>query len=255
MKKQKTYVLGDVHGNYKGLKQCLLISNFDYENDVLISLGDIVDGFSESFECVTELLKIKNLIAIRGNHDVIFHHWMTTGKHMFGWVHGANNTAQSYANHADRDVHVLPEMGGYKTNLTVVDIPRSHKDFFNNQVDYYIDDKNRGFVHAGFIHPQGLGYCEADNYHWSRELWEYYSLEVEAGASHLQCFAHKEVFIGHTPTIIINKSTPVSRGRITNMDTGGGYREGRVSVMNVDTHEFWQSDKGSDLYPNENPRG
>jgi len=57
--------MGDIHGNYKGLLQCLERSNFDYANDKLIQLGDVVDGWSESCECVTELLKIKNLISIK----------------------------------------------------------------------------------------------------------------------------------------------------------------------------------------------
>ncbi|MET0786893.1 MAG: metallophosphoesterase, partial [Paenisporosarcina sp.] len=65
---KRTFALGDVHGNYKGLMQCLKRSGFNNEKDTLIQLGDVVDGFSESFECVEELLKIKNLISIRGNH-------------------------------------------------------------------------------------------------------------------------------------------------------------------------------------------
>ena len=39
--------IGDIHGNYKGLMQCLQRSNFDYQNDTLISLGDVVDGHSQ----------------------------------------------------------------------------------------------------------------------------------------------------------------------------------------------------------------
>ena len=65
----KTFVMGDVHGAYKALKQCLERASFDYQNDCLIQLGDIADGGNEVYECVEELLKIKNLVAIKGNHD------------------------------------------------------------------------------------------------------------------------------------------------------------------------------------------
>ena len=68
----KTFVIGDIHGNYRGLMQCLERSNFDYDKDTLISLGDVVDGHSESYEVVEELLKIKNLIAIKGNDSYGF---------------------------------------------------------------------------------------------------------------------------------------------------------------------------------------
>lgn len=248
------YVVGDIHGNYRGLKQVLEKVNFDYENDELIQLGDVVDGFSESFEVVEELLKIKNLISIRGNHDEVFRIWITTGNHLFGWSHGAQHTAKSYANKADREVKVYPFNGAYETNLTKVDLPESHINFFLNQVDYHIDEQGRAFVHAGYEHPQGLGYEDRDTYIWSRKLWEDYALEVFKGGTNFQCFAHKEVFIGHTPVQNVGLSEPTRRGRITNMDTGAGWIGGKVSIMNIDTHEFWQSDSSEVLYPNEKPR-
>ncbi|SEP00415.1 metallophosphoesterase [Niastella yeongjuensis] len=37
-----TYVIGDLHGQYRSLKQCLVKCNFDYREDTLIQLGDIV---------------------------------------------------------------------------------------------------------------------------------------------------------------------------------------------------------------------
>jgi serine/threonine protein phosphatase 1 len=32
------------------------------------------------------------------------------------------------------------------------------------------------------------------------------------------------------------------------LDQGGGF-EGKLSLMDIDTHEFWQSDKVVNLYP------
>lgn len=68
-KTHRTFVLGDLHGGYKALMQCLKRSKFDYENDTLISLGDVSDGWPEVVECFEELLKIKNFIMVMGNHD------------------------------------------------------------------------------------------------------------------------------------------------------------------------------------------
>ena len=84
----KTFTIGDTHGNYRALKQCLERSNFDYENDTLIHLGDICDGWVYVYECVEELLKIKNLIPIKGNHDDWFLQWINTGIHPDGWRQG-----------------------------------------------------------------------------------------------------------------------------------------------------------------------
>jgi len=37
------------------------------------------------------------------------------------------------------------------------------------------------------------------------------------------------------------------------MDTGAGWN-GRLTIMNTDTKEYFQSDKVNDLYPNERGR-
>jgi len=65
----KTFTIGDIHGRYKALKEVLKLSKFDYDNDKLIVLGDIVDGGINTYKVVEELLKIKNIIFVLGNHD------------------------------------------------------------------------------------------------------------------------------------------------------------------------------------------
>ena len=68
-RKARTFVLGDLHGNIKALKQVLKTSSFKYNKDELIVLGDVCDGWAYVNECIDELLKIKNLKFIMGNHD------------------------------------------------------------------------------------------------------------------------------------------------------------------------------------------
>ena len=41
----KTFVMGDSHGAYKAFLQVMERSGFDYENDRLICLGDVSDGW------------------------------------------------------------------------------------------------------------------------------------------------------------------------------------------------------------------
>ena len=76
MNSKKTFVLGDIHGAYKALTQVLDQSRFDYEKDTLISLGDTCDGWPDTRKCFDELLKIKNLVYILGNHDFWALRWM-----------------------------------------------------------------------------------------------------------------------------------------------------------------------------------
>jgi len=43
-KEQRTLVMGDIHGGYRSLLQCLERSKVDYKKDKLICFGGVVDG-------------------------------------------------------------------------------------------------------------------------------------------------------------------------------------------------------------------
>ncbi|HEY5593266.1 MAG TPA: hypothetical protein VIK55_19900 [Paludibacter sp.] len=52
----------------------------------------------------------------------------------------------------------------------------------------------------------------------------------------------------------VGNTTPQKNCNVWNLDTGGGW-EGKITIMNVDNEEFWQSDKCSNLYPEIAGRG
>jgi len=69
MKKGRTLAIGDIHGAYKSAYAVSWKMRVWLSKWYTIPLGDIADGWAEVEQCVDELLKIENLIAIRGNHD------------------------------------------------------------------------------------------------------------------------------------------------------------------------------------------
>lgn len=254
--KKRTLVIGDIHGNFKGLKQCLERSNFDYQNDTLISLGDVVDGHSQSFEVVEELLKIKNLIAVKGNHDDWFNIWLETGINPSNWQQGQKATGLSYLKHSRPDEPWYSyNQFGVTESIKTNDIPDQHISFFNNQLDYYIDDqRDMLFVHGGFNRHYPL-IEQGDILWWDRDLWSQALSYESMGVGPLDkkppfkmVDEFKEIFIGHTSTQFWKEDEPMHAANIWNLDTGGGWH-GKVSIMDVDTKEFWQSDSGRELYP------
>src|SRR4051812_15465598 len=93
----RKFVMGDIHGACRALRQCLERSTFDYNEDQLIFLGDVADGWPETKDCVEELLKIKNLVFIFGNHDFWTLEWMETGHADDIWLsQGGDATVKSY---------------------------------------------------------------------------------------------------------------------------------------------------------------
>lgn len=233
-------VLGDQHGALKAVKQVLERCKFNPNEDLLINLGDVVDRGAESAELVQFYIDLSEEclykpLFIRGNHDLFCHEWLRGGIPKMEWLmQGGKATVESYIN------------TGYINE-------ESHLNFFNEMFDFYIDTKNRGYVHAGFTSPKGLGNERfVKNYYWDRSLWsfantEHNTFEFEA---RIEIFnVHEEVFIGHTPTLILNETVPIKRCNFWNLDTGAGYAEGRLTIMDTNSKEIWQSDIIEELYP------
>jgi serine/threonine protein phosphatase 1 len=68
LKYQNIYVIGDIHGCYSLLMDELANVNFNFEQDLLISVGDIVDKGPQSYKCL-ELIDQKWFTMVRGNHE------------------------------------------------------------------------------------------------------------------------------------------------------------------------------------------
>jgi serine/threonine protein phosphatase 1 len=259
----RTFVIGDIHGAFKALKQVLERSGFDYENDKLITIGDIVDGWGQSYECVEELLKVKNRIDIHGNHDHWFLEFLMFGIHPVRWEQGGLATAKSYGvnvlgEHFKYHSHPYGNNGRienyYTTNLLNSDIPQTHLQFFKNQVRSYKDDKKRLFIHGGFNRHYPLNEQYKDDiYWWDRDLW---MGALSAESSKMKYKIAEEVshvYIGHTQTTNWGKDYPMTAVNITNVDTGAGWN-GKLSMQNIETGEVFQSDKVMTLYPDEKGR-
>lgn len=65
---QKVYVVGDIHGCYTLLMHQLKQLQFDFEKDLLIGVGDLIDKGPESWQCL-QLLQQHWFRMVRGNHE------------------------------------------------------------------------------------------------------------------------------------------------------------------------------------------
>lgn len=67
-KYRNVWVVGDLHGCYTGLMSELHRVDFDPAQDLLISVGDLIDRGTENVECM-ELLQMPRFRAVMGNHE------------------------------------------------------------------------------------------------------------------------------------------------------------------------------------------
>lgn len=66
--KGKLFAVGDIHGCYNLLMTQLNEIGFDFENDLLVAVGDLVDRGTQNIQCV-ELLGKPWFTSVRGNHE------------------------------------------------------------------------------------------------------------------------------------------------------------------------------------------
>jgi serine/threonine protein phosphatase 1 len=134
--------------------------------------------------------------------------------------------------------------------LNSADIPEAHQEFFKKQVRYYKDEDNNVFVHGGFMRTQEVKASYKEYMMWDRALW---NGALSAHSTKTKLYFKEDlrnVFIGHTTTLCWDTDLPMKADIVWNIDTGAG-GGGKLTIMDVDTHEYWQSDLVKDLYPND----
>lgn len=242
----RTLVIGDIHGGLKAVHQILERAQVT-KDDTLIFLGDYVDGWSESPQVIDFLMELntkQKCIFIRGNHDELLLDWLTNDNKNIDegmwYKHGGEATVLAYAvvNSKKKQIHI---------------------EFLRSLKDYYLDEKNRLFIHAGFTNMNGIYYEYFPKmFYWDRSLWET-ALALDESIPEGSVYYPKrfklydEIYIGHTPVTKINETSPIKKACVWNIDTGAAFN-GPLTIIDIDTKEFWQSEYLKDLYFNEKGR-
>ncbi|WP_340066344.1 metallophosphoesterase family protein [Ascidiimonas aurantiaca] len=240
---KRKLVIGDIHGGFKALQQVLERAKVS-PDDLLIFLGDYVDGWSESPQVLSFLMDLNTrqpCIFLKGNHDALCYEWLTRGESNTKWlIHGGQSTIDAYQD--------IPEAER-----------QHHINFLNTLKNYYLDEERKLYVHAGFTNLHGVSQeYFPEMFYWDRSLWET-ALALDPLISvnddrYPRRFLHyKEIYIGHTPVTRIGKSIPVNAANVWNVDTGAAYRN-PLTILDTQTKQFWQSDPVYTFYPNEKGR-
>ncbi|MFT3978997.1 MAG: metallophosphoesterase [Ferruginibacter sp.] len=239
----RTFAIGDIHGALKALQQ--LLHRISPEvNDHFIFLGDYVDGWPQSAEVIQFLMDFSNrykCVFVKGNHDTDCEEWLINGMPKKDWLfHGGQMTMDGYGKFSEEQ-------------------RKQHLEFFNRMHDYYVDEDNRLFIHAGFSSMYGPVHEHyGNNYKWDRTLWEMALTMDKRVKKHPKLYPKrlllfKEIYIGHTPTLNYDVEVPMNGCNVWNVDTGAAFY-GKLSAINIDSKEIFQSDTVMSLYPGEKGR-
>lgn len=236
-------VIGDIHGGFKALKQLIEKANLQKDTQYIF-VGDYVDGWSESAGVISYLIEFSeknNCIFLRGNHDELLYKFLKFGEKNPAWLsQGGESSIKSYTKLSEGE-------------------KKKHLEFFENLMNYHIDSENRLFVHAGFMNQNGPQQEYYPNLvYWDRTLWEMVcamdsliSDDNDKYPRRLKLF--KEIYIGHTPVTRVGFNKPANFANVWNIDTGAAFK-GKLSMLDIDSKEIWQSEPVHLFYPDEKGR-
>lgn len=208
--KRKVFACGDIHGCFDELEECLELIGFNKELDVLISLGDLVDRGPKSHLAI-EYAKQPWFKRVIGNHESLAFDnsrgdWQTHTFNGGGWMNRMFEPEAKIHGDALIDGPLLLEI---KT-------PKGLK---------------VGFVHADLVDytswRANINAPYSPTFLWSRKGFEKlkYNPTWEPNVAGLD-----KMFFGHNAVY-----DPIKRGNCNWIDTGSGFVDGKITVVDVET--------------------
>jgi len=175
------YVVGDIHGCFRKLQVVLDEIGFDYDNDRLFSVGDLVDRGPDS-ELADEWLAKPWFHAVRGNHELMAIDYLegVVERYIYSYNGGdwfleltKDEQLQFVAKFSKLPVAIDIRVGGKLYGIIHAECPVA----------------NWSDLEEALNGPNGEGYENAAL--WNRDRYNYKDTSVVQAVD--------KIFVGHTP--------------------------------------------------------
>lgn len=210
----RTLVIGDIHGCLTALETVLNLAKVR-SDDLLVTLGDYVDRGPHSRQVLDWLIDRErdgNLIALRGNHDLMMSDARFNNQTRNGWISvGGVQTLQSYG-----DEGIIG---------TLEDVPERHFEFIDNTCRRHFETPTHIFVHAMLAWDKPLEEQSDEYLYW-----------VKFRDPQPHC-SGKIMVCGHTAQ---KNGEPLNVGHAVCIDTWV-YGHGWLTCLDVESGEYWQA--------------
>lgn len=200
---KNVYVVGDLHGCYDKLLDKLEEVSFDKENDILISVGDLVDRGEQNLECLS-LIEEDWFFAVKGNHEVMMCDTVITKDRnaAVDWLY--NGGAWYSLLDIDDETEVNRLIGITNKLPFVIELSYKGKTYIISHAQWLSGEYNFNVE---------IGCSERFDLTWSRD-----SICKVLDGDELLHIKGADLFIhGHTP---LEDNTPIKSGNSLWIDTG-----------------------------------
>lgn len=212
----RIFAIGDVHGCSIAWDTLLSVME-PQADDLIITLGDYVDRGPDSngvLERLITLYKTGQLIALRGNHEILMLEARNSPQQFDAWFKwGGDQTLASY-----------PTMGK-KPKLET--IPPHHWEFMENQCVNYWETENHFFVHGNVDSHLPLNQQSTEQLLGAK----FYSAKPHISGKIMIC--------GHTRQ---TNGKPVNLGYAICIDTWV-YGQGWLTGLDINSGQIWQANQ------------
>lgn len=211
--KRIVYAVGDIHGRFDELTALLERIRFDKEKDFLISVGDLVDRGPTNEKCINFIGQpwFKHIL---GNHEEMAY------QHLRG---------ESY-------IHTI-NGGGWLSKLDLVE--QEHIVGKLMDAPYLLEVKTPKGLTCGFVHADlrfGTWQANIESQDFNTFTWSRMTVkELRNPSFDPSIKGIDKVFFGHNAMY-----NPVIRGNCYWIDTGSGFDDGGLTIVNVDTDTFYR---------------
>ncbi len=198
--KGKLYAVGDIHGCYNLLMTRLKEIGFDFESDLLVAVGDLVDRGTQNIECI-ELLSKPWFTSVRGNHEDL----------CIGGLHD-EAYKRCHISNGGEWFYMLDGQAMYNIAKTFAELPVALEISYNGKkfgfVHGHIEENNWDEFKASFAENQ-RGRAASDLAMWGRDRLN------EDNKQYTHVKGVHAVIMGHTVT-----QKPCKRDNCYWIDTG-----------------------------------
>ena len=213
------FVCGDLHGSYTPFMEHLIKIGFNFNEDLVICVGDLIDRGSENIKCL-ELIDEDWFESTRGNHELLAYcgtirdsktHndcWYENGGSWFSFMKGTDE--YFYAKDLIANTKNLPE---------IIEVTRNGRCYVVCHADY---------PRKTYSANTDLSVDEVTDLMWNRDrIYQY--LDGLRSAENMTINGAERFFFGHTS---LNEICNI--GNCTYLDTAFAMG-GKIGFVNIDS--------------------
>ncbi len=247
--------IGDIHGTYSKLTDVLDRCNFS-SSDTLYCVGDLCDRGKENLKTLQFLMSLNNFHPVIGNHDIWLAEYLSykmteTALHVWAYYNGGMNTFVEFLDMSYEEklkiynwLKNIPYMINLKDKI-IMHTPTPKKIFDRLKNRYSLED-----ITLVNIKESGLLQNEIyDDQLWNRKViaCSKYINDKQKYKKFFEKQFNKNtptIFCGHTPLF-----EPIydENMNICLIDTGSfatkekNERDGHLTIIDIDTFDYWQN--------------